>query len=220
MLCGTAQRIQKKSGNRHRKQHTDNSSQSAADNESGDDEHGVNIDIGTQKSGVYHISVYCLDQKNDYDRNQKAAQVTGNKADKNRGAICDHRTDVGNQISDSAQDTNDNRVFHTDQRKCRADQNSHDNSINQLTANIPGKNGIRVIGQNMEISAGLWASNRKQHTVPVLFETFVVQQKINAEDDRKKSSGQETSDMPHRSGKTAGQALGKLRDFVEKLLQG
>ena len=140
------------------------------------------VDTAAQEPGIDHISVHSLDHEKHYDRDQKTAEITGNKADKNCRTIGYDGTDIGNQVADSAQDTDNDGILDTYQRKGHADKDCHEKGIDQLTADIAGENGIRIFCQNMEFFADLSAADCQQHPVPVPHQTFSVQKKIDCED--------------------------------------
>ena len=145
----------------------------------------MHIDAAAQKPGIDHVSVHCLDHKENNNCDQEPAEITGHKADKNCRTIGDNGADIGDQIADSAQDTDNHGILDADQRKRGADQHCHEKGIDQLTTDVTRKDRIRIFCQNMELSAGLSAADCQQHPVPVPHQTFSVQKEIDREDHSK-----------------------------------
>ena len=66
----------KKGSDGNSKQHADNPADRTADDESCDDQHGMNIHICAQKPGINDIPVNCLDHKKDDDGNQQPPEIS------------------------------------------------------------------------------------------------------------------------------------------------
>ena len=180
----------------------------------------MDVDSIAQKSRVDDIAVQSLDDKQDDQGGQKPAQVTRDQADQDRGAVGDHGSDIGDQVADPAQYPDDDRVVHTDQGEGGADEDGHDQGVDQLSADIARKDCIRVLCKDTEGAAGLFAADSQQDPAPVASEVLPVHQEIDGKDHGKEGPCQEAADLCDPASKPAAEPAGKARQALADLTDG
>ena len=96
----------------------------------------MDIDIAAQQTGINNISVHGLDHEKHDDRDEKPFEILTDQTNNNGRAVGDDRSYVGDQIADTAQNTDNDCVTDPDQGQAAADKDRHDEGIDQLSADI------------------------------------------------------------------------------------
>ena len=159
----------------------------------------MNIYAGAQKLGIDHISVYGLNDKKHHQGDNHAFPVPGEEADQDRRSVGHYRTEIRNEVSYSAENSDNDSILYPDQIQRGTDKDRHDQSIDQLSADISREHGIGILNNDLAVMTGLSPADCSDHAFPVTLDSFLVKQKIDRKNDDKNGTGQQSADLSDRT---------------------